>query len=115
MRQTSESLAGRMERIAIGGFNLENSLAECRPSLILSCGFAGALNPRLKTGDLVVDADADFPLRCWLNLSDQPATMAMPTGNWAQIGLELGSAGPQADGKLHLGPWQPCLALKMNS
>ncbi|WP_439524777.1 beta-galactosidase BglA [Marivita sp.] len=52
---------------------------------------------------------------CAFNLSDQPATMAMPKGNWAQIGLELGSAGPQADGKLHLGPWQPCLALKMTS
>lgn len=52
---------------------------------------------------------------CAFNLSDLPATMDMPSGNWAQIGLELGSAGPQADGKLHLGPWQPCLALKMNS
>nr|WP_233139930.1 alpha-amylase family glycosyl hydrolase [Marivita geojedonensis] len=52
---------------------------------------------------------------CAFNLSDQPATMDMPSGNWAQIGLELGSAGPQADGKLHLGPWQPCLALKMTS
>ncbi len=52
---------------------------------------------------------------CAFNLSDQPATMDMPAGNWAQIGLELGSAGPQADGKLHLGPWQPCLALKMKS
>jgi alpha-glucosidase len=52
---------------------------------------------------------------CAFNLSDDPATMDMPDGNWAQIGLELGSAGPQADGKLHLGPWQPCLALKMTS
>ena len=52
---------------------------------------------------------------CAFNLSDQPATMDMPLGNWAQIGLELGSAGPQADGKLHLGPWQPCLALNMKS
>lgn len=52
---------------------------------------------------------------CAFNLSDEPATIDMPKGNWAQIGLELGSAGPQPDGKLHLGPWQPSLALNMNS
>ena len=57
----------------------------------------------------------DTTIFCAFNLSDQPATMEMPEGNWAQIGLELGSAGPQADGKLHLGPWQPCLALHMTS
>ncbi len=52
---------------------------------------------------------------CAFNLSDQPATMALPDGHWSQIGLELGSAGPQADGRLHLGPWQPCLALETKS
>ena len=26
------------------------------------------------------------------------------------IGTELGSAGPAPDGRVHLGPWQPCLA-----
>ncbi|SHH13718.1 alpha-glucosidase [Marivita hallyeonensis] len=52
---------------------------------------------------------------CAFNISDDPAVIDMPKGKWAQIGLELGSAGPQPDGKLHLGPWQPSLALKMNS
>jgi alpha-glucosidase len=52
---------------------------------------------------------------CAFNLSDTPAVLDMPSGTWAQIGIELGSAGPQPDGKLHLGPWQPSLALKMNS
>ncbi|MFP7572369.1 alpha-glucosidase [Marivita sp. S2033] len=52
---------------------------------------------------------------CAFNLSDDPAVLDMPAGTWAQIGMELGSAGPQPDGKLHLGPWQPCLALKMKS
>jgi len=52
---------------------------------------------------------------CAFNIGDDPATVDMPKGKWAQIGLELGSAGPQPDGKLHLGPWQPSLALKMNS
>ena len=52
---------------------------------------------------------------CAFNLSDDPATIDMPDGTWTQIGLELGSTGPQPDGKLHLGPWQPSLALNMNS
>ncbi|MEL7213825.1 MAG: alpha-amylase family glycosyl hydrolase [Pseudomonadota bacterium] len=49
---------------------------------------------------------------CAFNLSDTPSTCALPDGNWIPIGAELGSAGPMADGKIHLGPWQPCLALK---
>lgn len=49
---------------------------------------------------------------CAFNLSDQPNTIPMPAGDWHQIGSELGSAAPQADGKLHLGPWQPALAVK---
>ena len=49
---------------------------------------------------------------CAFNLSDTPSTFVLPKGNWVPIGAELGSAGPMADGKMHLGPWQPCLALK---
>jgi alpha-glucosidase len=49
-----------------------------------------------------------------VNLSGQPAVMEMPEGQWHQIGQELGSAAPAPDGKLHLGPWQPALALRTN-
>ncbi|MCL3883401.1 alpha-amylase family glycosyl hydrolase [Marivita sp. GX14005] len=52
---------------------------------------------------------------CAFNLSDEPAVIDMPQGAWTQIGQELGSIGPQPDGKLHLGPWQPSLALKMKA
>ena len=51
-------------------------------------------------------------LFCAINLSDTPTTLDMPAGSWAPIGASLGSSGPGADGKLHLGPWQPCFALK---
>ncbi|MBP0480880.1 alpha-glucosidase [Sagittula salina] len=47
-----------------------------------------------------------------VNLSGEPATLDAPAGEWHQIGQELGSAAPGPDGKLHLGPWQPALALK---
>lgn len=49
---------------------------------------------------------------CAFNLSDSPSMLEMPAGSWEQIGAELGSATLSADGKLHLGPWQPCLAQK---
>ena len=49
---------------------------------------------------------------CAFNLSDTPSALDMPAGKWLQTGAELGSANVSADGKLHLGPWQPCLALK---
>jgi adenosylhomocysteine nucleosidase len=37
-------------------------LARRRPSLVLSCGFAGGLNPALARNAVVLDADAGFPL-----------------------------------------------------
>ncbi|WP_343078868.1 alpha-glucosidase [Ostreiculturibacter nitratireducens] len=48
-----------------------------------------------------------------VNLSGEPATVAAPEGRWKVTGAELGSTGPAGDGKLHLGPWQPCLMLAL--
>ncbi len=48
---------------------------------------------------------------CAFNLSSEPAALTMPEGEWLTIGGELGVAHPSADGKLHLGPWQPWLAV----
>jgi alpha-glucosidase len=47
-----------------------------------------------------------------VNLSPDPAVMDMPPGDWQQIGQELGSGTHAPDGRLHLGPWQPALALR---
>ena len=47
-----------------------------------------------------------------LNMSDGPGVVDLPEGNWVNVGAELGSAWPGPDGRVHLGPWQPCLALK---
>jgi len=49
---------------------------------------------------------------CAFNVSETPSDFDLPTGNWTPIGAELGSAHTSADGRLHLGPWQVCLALK---
>lgn len=37
---------------------LWKTLKKCSPALVLTCGFAGALNPTLKIGDVVFDEDA---------------------------------------------------------
>ncbi|PIE09311.1 MAG: alpha-glucosidase [Rhodobacterales bacterium] len=49
---------------------------------------------------------------CIFNLSAAPADFDLPAGGWTIVGEELGGAHPSADGKLHLGPWQPCLATR---
>ena len=41
---------------------LLQSLPKSLPSLVLTCGFAGALDPRLKIGDVVFDADPESRL-----------------------------------------------------
>lgn len=65
-------------------------------------------------GDIVhfIRSSGGQQMFCAFNLSDTPSALDMPAGNWLQTGAELGSANVSADGKLHLGPWQPCLALK---
>jgi nucleoside phosphorylase len=40
------------------GEALRKELASLRPGLVLTCGFAGGLNPNLSLGDIVFDADA---------------------------------------------------------
>ncbi|PUB19256.1 alpha-glucosidase [Yoonia sediminilitoris] len=50
---------------------------------------------------------------CAFNLSDTPSDFDLPEGDWEPIGSELGSAIASADGRLHLGPWQICLAQKI--
>ena len=40
---------------------LERYLTQKRPRLILSCGFAGGLNPKLPRGTVVWNADNNFP------------------------------------------------------
>ncbi|RME14341.1 MAG: DUF3459 domain-containing protein [Alphaproteobacteria bacterium] len=47
-----------------------------------------------------------------LNMSDAPATIAPPEGDWTPIGEELNSAHPGVDGNLHLAHWQPCILLR---
>jgi len=50
---------------------------------------------------------------CAFNLSQEPAYVKLPAGIWAQIGQELNCAHAGPDGVVNLGPWQPCLALKI--
>lgn len=49
---------------------------------------------------------------CAFNLSDAPAEMDMPVGDWTPLGAELGCANDFDSGTLRLSPWQPCLALR---
>ncbi|WP_146585656.1 alpha-glucosidase [Puniceibacterium confluentis] len=60
-----------------------------------------------------VRTHGDERIFCAFNLSPDPASMAMPEGNWRQIGADLGSAGAAPDGNLHLGPWQPALSVRV--
>lgn len=47
-----------------------------------------------------------------VNMSETPGVVDLPEGKWMPIGAELNSAGTGPDGRVHLGPWQPCIALK---
>ncbi len=56
-------------RILVTGMGAQNTkrafteaLAEGKPCLVLTCGYAGGLNPALAPESLVLSADADFPL-----------------------------------------------------
>ena len=49
---------------------------------------------------------------CAINLSEAPATRIMPAGQWDALAPELGATCAAGGQDLHLGPWQPCFALK---
>ncbi|HZV35792.1 MAG TPA: hypothetical protein VFB72_14550 [Verrucomicrobiae bacterium] len=54
--------------------NLRKELSKTHPALVLTCGFAGGLNPELKLSDVVFDADAESNLKEKLmKLSAKPA------------------------------------------
>ncbi|MHC0052982.1 alpha-amylase family glycosyl hydrolase [Actibacterium sp. D379-3] len=74
----------------------------------------GAQDAMRAEGDVLrfVRRGAGAEMFCAFNLSDQPATVQLPAGDWRPVGAELNSAQAGADGVAHLGPWQPCLALK---
>ncbi|WP_126975710.1 alpha-amylase family glycosyl hydrolase [Frigidibacter oleivorans] len=48
---------------------------------------------------------------CFFNLSEEPAHVTVPDGNWVTIAGELGSTRPAPDFQLNLGPWQPSILL----
>ncbi len=52
-------------------------------------------------------------LFCAFNLSDEPTHIHAPSGQWLPVGQELNGAHPGGDGVVALGPWQPCLMLKI--
>ncbi|SLN64686.1 Oligo-1,6-glucosidase [Aquimixticola soesokkakensis] len=54
----------------------------------------------------------DETVFCAFNLSDDPCAIDPPAGKWHAVGGELNSAHAGPDGKVHLGPWQPCILLK---
>lgn len=80
-------------------------------------------HPALKSGemfDMAVEGTVLHFVRrkdretifCAFNLSDNPAEITLPDGNWTPIGAELNSAHAGVDGKVRLAAWQPCLALR---
>lgn len=75
---------------------------------------AGDMSDLIVQGDVVsfLRAHEGEVLLCAFNLSHDPAEYTLPSGNWQPVGSELNSSGPSEDGKVHLGPWQPCLLLK---
>ena len=55
----------------------------------------------------VADGETLF---CAFNMSDTPSMHALPPGEWETIAQELGGGSPGPENRLHLGPWQVCIA-----
>jgi len=56
--------------------------------------------------------DGNCEMFCAFNLSETPAELALPRGGWQPVGGGLNSGHPGDDDIVHLGPWQPCLAVR---
>jgi len=75
----------------------------------------GSMDEMSANGDVLsfVRRDGNETIFCAFNLSQEPAYVKLPAGKWTQIGHELNCAQTGPDGVANLGPWQPCLALKI--
>ena len=82
-----------------------------------------AAHPALRHGTLTEPAAEGCVLRftrttdtrtllCAFNLGTEPASITLPHGRWRTVGEDVGGSGPGADGRVHLGPWQPCLVAR---
>lgn len=79
-------------------------------------------HPVLRTGAMtlpVATGEAASFLRsgegvmfCAFNLGEGAETLTLPEGRWHPVGAELGAVAPEDDGRVRLGPWQFCLALR---
>ncbi|MEI6568161.1 MAG: hypothetical protein WCR20_15900, partial [Verrucomicrobiota bacterium] len=61
-----KALGHRILICGMGGRNAERSIRESleshRPDMVITCGFAGGLNPAYKLGDVLFDVDPGLPL-----------------------------------------------------
>lgn len=75
---------------------------------------SGAMTDISVTGDVLHfrRQDAAEDIFCAFNLSDSPTSIALPNGNWTQIGSELASVELNTKGAISLKPWQICLVQK---
>lgn len=69
LKEEAKFLRNPAARILITGMGQKNAaeslrreLDKARPNLVFTCGYAGALNPKLKHSDVVFDADAESGL-----------------------------------------------------
>lgn len=50
---------------------------------------------------------------CIFNMSEQPALVDLPAGNWVSLGGKLNGAHASKGRKVHLAHWQPCLLMRL--
>ena len=74
----------------------------------------GAQSPVEAQGDVLrfTRSHAGREVLCVFNLSDSTQDIVLPSGEWAQLGAELGTARPDG-GRIALGGWQAALLERM--
>jgi len=74
----------------------------------------GAQSDMVAEGDLLIftRSASQQEIFCAMNLGESEVTASLPKGNWADIGAALGNAVAPSAGKVVLGPWQVCIAVK---
>ncbi len=67
----------------------------------------GAMSAPQSAGDVVsfTRSEGGREILCAFNLGDAAGEAALPEGNWAPLGAELGSTDAGADGRVPLQPW----------
>ncbi len=107
----SMSVASQEQNLSSSLHHYRNAIALRKAHLALAKGSMDAMSA---VGNVLsfMRSFGNEEVFCAFNISNEPANIDLPEGDWRSIGAELETASPAPGGRVFLNGWQSCLVNK---